>query len=42
VCAEDRQHLFGLWVMAEHRFCEEQFTVEVNVEDAVLPGNDLD
>ena len=40
--AEDRQHVFGLWVAAEHRFREDQFAVEVNVEDAVLPGNDLD
>ena len=42
VRAEDRQHVLGLWVVAEHRFRENQFAVEVNVEDAVLPGNDLD
>jgi predicted nuclease with RNAse H fold len=40
--AEERQDVFGLWVAPEHRFREEQFTVEVNVEDAACPGNDLD
>jgi hypothetical protein len=42
VFAEERQDVFGLWVAPEHRFREEQFTVEVNVEDAARPGNDLD
>ena len=42
VFLEARQNVFGLWVAAEHRFREDQFAVEVNVEDAVLPGNDLD
>jgi hypothetical protein len=42
VFAEERQDVFGIWVVAEHRFRKEQFTVEVNVEDAASPRNDLD
>jgi hypothetical protein len=42
VFAEERQDVFGLGVAPEHRFREEQFTVEVNVEDPACPGNDLD
>jgi hypothetical protein len=42
VLAEERQDVFRLGVAPEHRFREEQFTVEVNVEDAARPGNDLD
>jgi hypothetical protein len=42
VFTEERQDVFGLWVASEHRFGEDQFTVEVNVEDAARPGDDLD
>jgi hypothetical protein len=42
VFAEQRQDVFRFGVAPEHRFREEQFTVEVNVEDATRPGNDLD
>ena len=42
VLAEERQDVFRLGVAPEHRLREEQFTVEVNVEDATRPGNDLD
>ena len=40
--AEERHDVFGLGVMPEHRFREQQFTVEVNVEDSARAGNDLD
>jgi len=42
VFAEERQDVFGLWVAPEHRFREDQFTVDVKVEDPARPGNDLD
>jgi hypothetical protein len=42
VLAEERQDVFRFGVAPEHCFCEDQFTVEVNVEDAIRPGNDLD
>jgi hypothetical protein len=40
--AQERQHVFGFGIAPEHRFREEQCTVEVHVEDAARPGNDLD
>ena len=42
VLAQERQDVFRFGVAPEHRFRKEQFTVEVNVEDATRPGNDLD
>jgi hypothetical protein len=41
VFAEEREDVFRFGVAPEHRLCEDQFTVEVNVEDAVRPRNDL-
>jgi hypothetical protein len=40
--ADERQDVFGLWVASNHRLREEQFTVEVDVEDASRSRNDLD
>jgi hypothetical protein len=42
VFAKERKDVFGLRVASEHRFREEQFSVEVNVEDSARAGNDLD
>jgi len=42
VFANERKDVFGLRVASEHRLREEQFAVEVNVEDASRSRNDLD
>ena len=40
--AQERQDVFGFGIAPEHCFREKQFTVEVNVENAARPWNDLD
>ena len=40
--AEEWQDVVGFWVAAEHRLREEQFTVEMYVEDASRSRDDLD
>jgi hypothetical protein len=40
--AEEWQDVVGFWVAAEHRLREEQFAVEVYVEDASRSRDDLD
>ncbi len=42
VFIKERKDVLGLGVPAEHRFREDQLTVEVNVEDPARPGNNLD
>ena len=40
--AEERQDVVGLRVVAQHRLREDEITVEVDIEDAARPGDDLD
>jgi hypothetical protein len=40
--AEERQDVFGFGVASEHLLGEDQLAVEVDIEDAARPGNDLD
>ena len=39
--AKQRHNVFGVRIAAEHRFLEDQFAVNVHVEDAADPGYQL-
>jgi hypothetical protein len=41
VFSKERQNVLWLGVPSEHRFREDQLTVELNVKDAVRPGYNL-
>jgi hypothetical protein len=37
-----REHIVGIWVAPEHRLLEDEVAVDVDVEDPVGAGHDLD
>ena len=39
---EQGHHVVGVGIAPEHRLREDQITVDVHVEDAALPGDELD
>ena len=40
--SEQRQHVLGIGIAAEHRLREDELTVDVHVEDATAPRHELD